>query len=183
MIRFARVMNRIDRAFGRRPDCRDTDINRIGSRAGSLRKIPLRGAGRSGGARFREAHHSSLRTACSDVVPTVGGCFNKPQSAIIDNDACRRGSWIIQRGTGWIDLCAVIRKRGICHPQRFRLIVHPGIGPCSPPAVRIDRFVRRVTDQQMQMRTRRISCGATDTKHFTMRHKRTAWRGTRLDRD
>ena len=70
----------------------------------------MRGAGRRGGARAAVAHHSTLRAAVGNVVPALIRGFIKARCAIIDEDARRRWARIVERGTRWIDLRAVISE-------------------------------------------------------------------------
>lgn len=80
------MANRVDRAFGRCPDRRDADIDRIHPNARPARKHPLRGAGGRSRARPCVTHNSTLRASECDVVPALIRRFIETKCAVIHKD-------------------------------------------------------------------------------------------------
>jgi hypothetical protein len=76
-IRFAIVIQRINRALGRRSYRRDAHINSIHAIVRAQRETPLSSTGGSCCTRPGIAHIAILGIAGSNVIPTVGGSFIK----------------------------------------------------------------------------------------------------------
>ncbi len=149
LIGSARMTDRIDRAFGRGLDRRDADVHRIQSVIRTRREIPLRGTGGCSSARFGITHHAALRAARGNIQPTFSRILYKVCRAIIHDETGGRRRWIgklIARGK---DARAGINQRRVCHPQRFGLIIDPRVCAAALPAVGINGFSSRVTDEQM----------------------------------
>ena len=110
LIRLACMANRVNGPFGRRPNGRDTHIDRIGPSARAAWEKPLSGAGGRGGARPDEAHHATLRAAGSDIVPTLIGGFIEAESTIIHKNARWLSPWVFQCWTRGIYPRTIVRK-------------------------------------------------------------------------
>jgi hypothetical protein len=104
------VTDSVDRAFCCGAVRRDTDVDRIDAITGAARKIPLRGAGGRGGTRPDVAHHAALRAVIGNIMPALIRGFIEARCAVIHENARRRWARIVERGTRWIDLRAVISE-------------------------------------------------------------------------
>ena len=144
------MMNGVNRALSGGFDRRNTNIDRVDSITETHRKVPVRGASGRGGARLGITHHAALCTSRGNVKPTISWRFHKVSRTIVHDDACSRSRWKSKRTARRINFCARIRKRRICNPQGFFLLIRrPMICATSDPTIRINRFARRTANSKM----------------------------------
>jgi hypothetical protein len=162
------MTNGVDRTFSRRPDSRDVDIHPIGSKARPNWENPLGSTSGRGRARPRKTHHATLRAPRRDIIPAFRRRFVEPRGTVIHNEACRWSPRILECCARRIDSIRRSNQRWITDPQRFTLVICPGIRAISLPAIGIHGFTSGTTNRKMKMWTGGIACSSTDTKHFPM---------------
>ncbi len=176
----ARVGDVVVRAFGGAVDGRDAHVNRVQPRAGTGGETPRGEAVGGAGARLYVAKTASLRRARQSDVPATRGGFGKTRAAIVHQQAGGDRGRIAQRRAAGQDLRPVIHQRRVLHPERLGLSVAERVCAGAFPAIRVNRTVGGILDQEVQMRPGGVAGVAAEANDFAACEIDTARRGAGL---